>query len=66
MVHEQLRPFECDLCGNKFSTKQSLKMHVESVHEKKRNYACDECSQRFGCKRVLLRHVKKTHNDVSE
>ena len=66
MVHEQLRPFKCDLCGKSFSTKQSLKFHVEAVHDRKRNYACDECSIRFNCKHLLLRHVKKTHTDVSE
>ena len=33
---------QCDLCGNYFETKGSLKAHIQSVHEKVR-YSCDQC-----------------------
>ena len=32
-VHEEMKPFKCDLCNAKFTSKQSLNRHIDSVHE---------------------------------
>ena len=31
-VHEKQKPFECDFCGYRGSTKANLKSHVTKIH----------------------------------
>ena len=31
-VHEGLKPILCALCGARFSTKKTMKNHIESIH----------------------------------
>ena len=34
-VHEELKPFICEICDNSFSQKSKMNKHVMSVHERK-------------------------------
>ena len=40
-VHEEIRPFQCDICDYSCSQKRELKIHIESVHERKKPFQCD-------------------------
>ena len=33
MVHEEKKPFKCDICDYRCSQKSTIKTHVASVHE---------------------------------
>eukprot|EP00094_Tigriopus_californicus_P005069 TCALIF_04883-PA protein Name:"Similar to ZNF850 Zinc finger protein 850 (Homo sapiens)" AED:0.09 eAED:0.09 QI:0/0.33/0.14/0.85/0.5/0.28/7/399/1084 len=49
--------FFCEKCGNKFSTKDSLKYHVLKVHEKvKERLECKDCEKVFANRVRLSRH----------
>ena len=37
-VHEENKPFKCEICGKGFSQKNKVKIHVESAHEKKKPF----------------------------
>ncbi|CAH1272367.1 ZNF782 [Branchiostoma lanceolatum] len=49
------RKLECDKCGKKYSTVQSLHSH-RSLHHGKKTYPCEECGQSFKMIRLLKRH----------
>lgn len=55
-VHEELKPLQCDTCGKKFRTKNSLKLHVR-VHTGEKPYECQYCSWRFHKKGQLVVHI---------
>ena len=37
-IHEEMKPFQCDICYKNFSVKRDLKTHIESVHEGKKPF----------------------------
>ena len=48
--------YNCDLCGKKLSSKQSL-----SVHTKQQKHSCRNCQQEFCSKGLLSAHMKSEH-----
>ena len=40
-VHEEKKPFKCEICDYSCSLKNNMKRHVESVHEGKKAFKCD-------------------------
>lgn len=60
-VHEQQRPFQCNVCDRSFGRKGVLKKHVQVVHQHSRKFECDVCSISFGLKSDLKRHVQSVH-----
>lgn len=62
MVHTGLRPFECQTCNKKFTTKRNLSLH-SMRHLNASKYACtyEKCSAAFCTQMQLEYHVKKIH-----
>lgn len=60
VVHNDNRPFFCDICGNKFKTKQMLHKH-QATHSEDRPFKCPQCPATFKLKGDLHSHEKKTH-----
>ena len=52
---------ECETCGNKLATKQSLARHVKLVHEKIKPFECPVCLKKFGSKLHLSKHNQDSH-----
>ena len=53
--------YECNICGEKLSRAQNLKMHISSVHEKKKPFKCSGCGYRGSHKGILRRHIALRH-----
>ncbi|XP_055541396.1 zinc finger and SCAN domain-containing protein 2-like isoform X2 [Wyeomyia smithii] len=60
-VHEKLRSYRCDICGNSFGNKRNLTEH-RYLHSNERNYACDRCEKSFKQKAALFVH-KRSHEE---
>jgi hypothetical protein len=49
--------YQCEICDQKCTTKQSLTQHVLAVHEKKKPLACPHCDRNFAAKSTLKGRV---------
>lgn len=58
--HEGLRDWKCSVCGNEFTTKQSMALHEKKVHrvKKGRDWQCAApgCNQEFDREAQLVKH----------
>ncbi|CAH1117282.1 unnamed protein product [Phaedon cochleariae] len=55
VVHKKLRPFLCNFCGYKGSSRSSLKMHVRQ-HTGEKPFSCSACSYTTSDHNSLRRH----------
>ncbi|XP_072387720.1 uncharacterized protein [Diabrotica undecimpunctata] len=55
VVHKKLRPFLCNFCGYKGSSRSSLKMHVRQ-HTGEKPFSCNVCSYTTSDHNSLRRH----------
>ena len=55
------KEFLCHLCNNRFTRKDHLNRHIESVHVKYVKHECSACNQEFSRKDSLTRHVNEIH-----
>ena len=60
-VEALIKEKECSICQKSFSTKQSLKNHIEAVHEGKRPHNCSICDYSTAHKADLKRHIEAVH-----
>ena len=63
-VHENKKPFKCEICDYSFSQKGGLEQHVAAIHEKKKLYKCDICDKEFTLKQNMSRHVASIHDKM--
>lgn len=60
-LHEKLRPYRCDTCGNCFVNKRNLTDH-QYLHTDERVYACNHCNKSFRQRSALFMH-RRTHQE---
>ena len=58
-IHSDLRPFECEICQEKFKLKSILENHKVSHKEEK--YTCPVCDRQMKYKHKLKNHLS-THD----
>merc|ERR1711881_343516 len=62
---QNIRPFECTTCGQKFSQKHHLRAHILARHEDDKTaakaFACQQCQKRFTRNDHLERHIESVH-----
>lgn len=65
---EDGKPFECLLCGKRFSRTDKLNLHMKKSHgddkseETKERFPCDQCEKTFARKETLKRHSRNIHH----
>ena len=42
-VHDNKKPFKCEICDYRCSQKGDLSKHFTAVHEKKKPFKCEIC-----------------------
>ena len=69
MIDTGEKPFYCEICGNNYALKGSLRTHIKQKHDnyvkiKRENpHECDVCGQTFDKSSKLKEHVF-THTGV--
>ncbi|XP_044075964.1 zinc finger and BTB domain-containing protein 41 [Siniperca chuatsi] len=66
-VHTGEKPFQCDICLQRYSTKSNLtvhkKKHASDAPFQKKEHKCPFCSKLHASKKTLAKHVKRFHPD---
>ena len=60
-THTKEKPFGCEHCTKKFSQKQHLKKHIQTVHLGEKQHQCPHCNKTFSQSSNLKRHIKTQH-----
>uniref|UniRef100_A0A3B5R7E0 C2H2-type domain-containing protein n=1 Tax=Xiphophorus maculatus TaxID=8083 RepID=A0A3B5R7E0_XIPMA len=55
-IHSAEQSFLCPQCGNTFTQKETLKLHLERVHGRLQPYGCQDCGKRFSKRSNLKVH----------
>ncbi|XP_048354685.1 zinc finger and BTB domain-containing protein 41 [Sphaerodactylus townsendi] len=69
-VHTGEKPFECDVCHQRYSTKSNLtvhrKKHNNEIEFHKKEHKCSYCNKLHATKKTLLKHVKRFHPENAQ
>ena len=63
LVHQRIKEFQCELCETRFSIKQDMQVHHESVHEPWSYYKCF-CGIEKPTKKHMQHHLRTVHNGI--
>ncbi|OCT85282.1 zinc finger and BTB domain-containing protein 41 [Xenopus laevis] len=70
-VHTGEKPFECDICHQRYSTKSNLTVHRKrhnnetEIHRKKK-HKCPFCNKPHASRKTLSKHVKRFHPENAQ
>ncbi|MGH0158514.1 UNVERIFIED_CONTAM: hypothetical protein FKN15_065270 [Acipenser sinensis] len=66
-VHTGEKPFECEVCHQRYSTKSNLTVHRKKHNDEtafhKKEHKCPYCNKLHASKKTLTKHVKRFHPD---
>ncbi|XP_056149228.1 zinc finger and BTB domain-containing protein 41 [Lampris incognitus] len=66
-VHTGEKPFQCDVCLQRYSTKSNLtvhkKKHASNAPFQKKEHKCPFCNKLHASKKTLAKHVRRFHPD---
>ena len=63
MVHEQVKPLQCNVCDFRTATNWQLIVHKKTHSKHQQKLACDECGQQFDYLIDVVHHKTNTHGD---
>lgn len=58
-LHNSLRPFVCDKCGNSYRQKHALKDHMRTHEEEGNHFSCKYCCLKFTGKQKWITHENR-------
>ena len=53
--------FQCDQCGKKLTSQNSLTLHIKATHDKIKNFKCQHCPKKFSWPASLKWHIESAH-----
>ncbi|KAF5893612.1 zinc finger and BTB domain-containing protein 41, partial [Clarias magur] len=66
-VHTREKPFQCDVCLQRYSTKSNLtvhkKKHTGDAPVQRKDHKCPFCNKPYASRKTLSKHVKRFHPD---
>ncbi|KAK6484140.1 zinc finger and BTB domain-containing protein 41-like [Huso huso] len=66
-VHTGEKPFQCEVCHQRYSTKSNLTVHRKKHNNEtafhKKEHKCPYCNKLHASKKTLTKHVKRFHPD---
>ncbi|XP_075038683.1 zinc finger and BTB domain-containing protein 41 [Mixophyes fleayi] len=69
-VHTGEKPFECDICNLRYSTKSNLtvhrKRHNSETEIPRKEHKCPFCSKLHASRKTLVKHVKRFHAENAQ
>ena len=60
-MHTGDKPFQCQDCGQKFSTKSIMQTHQAYKHSDERHFTCEFCTKKMVVQADYRLHLKKAH-----
>lgn len=60
-IHALDKPFQCEMCSNKYTNQGNLDRHIRVFHNKEKRYHCTECGKKFSQTSILRQHIA-THS----
>ena len=68
VVHEGEKKWCCNLCGDFFTVKQSVKQHIVCVHQGRKDFVCPfaKCNKPLSCLKSLKMHVATVHQGLKK
>ncbi|XP_071791562.1 uncharacterized protein [Asterias amurensis] len=60
LIHNNEQPFECNVCGRRFTQRNNMFKHTR-IHTGIKPYSCDLCDESFNHNISLKNHKKKKH-----
>lgn len=62
-VHTREKPFQCDVCLQRYSTKSNLtvhkKKHTTDAPVQRKDHMCPYCNKLHASRKTLSKHVKR-------
>ncbi|KAG8556037.1 hypothetical protein GDO81_017907 [Engystomops pustulosus] len=69
-VHTGEKPFECDICNMRYSTKSYLtvhrKKHSSETDLPRKDHKCPFCSKLHASRKTLVKHVRRFHAENAQ
>ncbi len=53
--------FCCSVCGQLFTTKSAVRLHIDMIHKGLKPFSCDICQKSFALRKHLRGHVNAVH-----
>jgi uncharacterized Zn-finger protein len=69
MVHENKKPYKCNLCEYSSFFHNDLRRHIECVHEKIKQHQCNICQKVLVVKellRIIFKWFMKTRRNTNK
>ncbi|KAL7303929.1 hypothetical protein TKK_0004047 [Trichogramma kaykai] len=63
-LHNQSKPFKCDICDKSFKQKSNLTSHIHAVHDRIKPFECEICHKSFPARSHLKRHIMGVHKRI--
>lgn len=65
-THTGLKPYECSICGQKFTMRNNLNRHLLVVHSVNGSCLCDICGKSFLGEFALTEHLLDEHSYIEQ